>query len=129
MTLLWVTGFTAIDVSLSGTLCSQSVLTFAALDVVVVQMGVPILGRALLPNTAVVTGAGASTPLWVKSIGWARSPSSPASAGPAARNETARNAEATRASGPVRRRRDGDIRFLSRSDRRPICAGLRSIAI
>src|SRR3954453_9027559 len=100
MTLLWLTGLTAIDVSLCGTLRSQSVLTFAAVDVVVVQIGVPILAPGLLPKTAVVTGAGASTRLCGNPIAWRRSPSSRASAGPAARTETPGNAEATRASGP-----------------------------
>jgi hypothetical protein len=66
-------GFTAIDVSLCGTLCSQSVLTLAAVEVVVEQIGVPIFAPGLEPKTALVTGAGASMTLCVKSIGCALS--------------------------------------------------------
>src|SRR5829696_1733310 len=96
-------GFTAIDVSLCGTFRSQSVLTLAAAEVAVVQIAVPVLVcPAGLPYTPPVTGAGASTPLWVTSIGWMNSSSS-AEAGAARRNGTASTATAAVA-------RDRDIR-------------------
>src|SRR5689334_18794097 len=70
-------GLTAIDVSLCGTFRSQSVLTFAAVVVAVVQMAVPVfVWPGELPNTALVTGAGALTALWTKSTGWTFSPAS-----------------------------------------------------
>src|SRR2546423_7448726 len=74
MMLLVFVGLTAIDVSLCGVLCSQSVLTFAAVDVVVEQIGVPILVADPEPNTAPAIGAGASKALCVKSIGCGSSP-------------------------------------------------------
>src|SRR5215212_10107771 len=82
-------GFTAIDVSLCGTFRSQSVLTLAAAEVAVVQIAVPgLVCPAGLPYTPPVTGAGASTPLWVTSIGWMISSSS-AEAGADQMNGTA----------------------------------------
>src|SRR3954466_5042188 len=96
MMLLGFVGFTAMDVSLCGTLSSQDVLTFAALDVAVEQIGTPLrTAPGGVPKTAVVTGAGASTALWVKSIGWVRPPLSPAVAGPMARSDAATRAGAT----------------------------------
>src|SRR5919197_3067481 len=102
MMLLGLVGFTAIDVSLCGPSCSQSVLTFAAVDVVVWQIRVPIFAPGLVPKTAPETGAGASTTMCTKSIGWG-SPSS-AAAGKAARNEAASAADATTASDRTPRR-------------------------
>ena len=65
MMLFGSVGLTAIDVSLCGPtdFVSQSVLTFAAADVVVEQNGVPILTVGPEPQTAVAIGAGALTPL------------------------------------------------------------------
>src|SRR3954452_10451936 len=104
MMLLGFVGFTAMDVSLCGTLSSQDVLTFVALDVAVEQIGTPLrTAPGGLPKTAAVTGAGASTAEWLKSIGWVRSPS-PAAAGPMARNDAARRAEATMGRGRTPRR-------------------------
>src|SRR5262249_61117877 len=63
-------GLIAIEVSLCGPTDGsvQSVLTFDALDVAVVQMAVPVLTAGAVPKTAPVTGAGAFITL-VKSIG------------------------------------------------------------
>src|SRR5437899_9265808 len=105
MMLLWFVGLTAMDVSLCGVFSSQDVLTFAAFDVAVEHSGVPISASGLLPNAALVTGAGASTPLCVMSIGWVRSPPSPAPAAPVARNATASRADVAAASGMAHRRR------------------------
>src|SRR4051812_5493291 len=108
MMLSWLVGFTAIDVSLCGVFSSQEVLTLAAFDVAVVQIGTPLrTPPGGLPNPAVVTGAAATTPLCVKSIGCVRSSSSALAAG-AARNEATSRAEASTASGPPGRRRDED---------------------
>src|SRR4051794_15490263 len=105
MMLFRFVGFTAMDDSLCGTLSSQDVLTFAALDVAVEQIGTPLrTAPGGLPNTAVVTGAGASAALWVKSIGWVRPPLSPAVADPMARNDAARRADATMVRGLTPRR-------------------------
>src|SRR5215207_1396690 len=83
-------GFTAIDVSLCGTFRSQSVLTLLAVEVAVVQIAVPdLVCPAGLPYIPPVTGAGASTPLCVTSMGWMISPSSSAHAGATQRNGTA----------------------------------------
>src|SRR3954470_2873090 len=82
MMLLGFVGFTAMDVSLCGTLSSQDVLTFVALDVAVEQIGTPLrTPPGGLPKTAAVTGAAAPTALWLKSIGWVRSPSAAPAAG------------------------------------------------
>jgi len=71
MILLVSVGFTAIDVSLCGeTSPSQSVFTFAAFVVGVVQIAVPVLTAGAVPKTAFVTGAGAPVTLWAKPIGW-----------------------------------------------------------
>src|SRR4051794_4528975 len=68
-------GLTAIDVSLCGpTVGAQSVLTFAAPDVVVEQIAVPVLTAGPEPYTAPATGAGASNTLCVKSTGCGSSP-------------------------------------------------------
>src|SRR3954469_12879267 len=76
MMLLGFVGFTAMDVSLCGTLSSQDVLTFVALDVAVEQIGTPLrTPPGGLPKTAAVTGAAAPTALWLKSIGWGRAAS------------------------------------------------------
>src|SRR3954447_17024716 len=97
MMLFEFVGFTAMDVSLCGTLSSQDVLTFVALDVAVEQIGTPLCtAPGGLPKTAVVTGAAVSTALWVKSIGWVRPPPPPA-AGPTATNDAARRTDATMA--------------------------------
>ena len=40
-------------------------------------MAVPVFVGGAVPKTAPVTGAGASLTLWVNSIGWRPSPSSP----------------------------------------------------
>src|SRR5262245_19746011 len=103
MMLLGSVGFTAMDVSLCGPSCSQSVLTFAAVDVFVWQIGVPIFAPGLVPKTALVTGAGASTTLCTKSIGWG-APSSSAAAETAATNEAASAVDATTASDRTPRR-------------------------
>src|SRR5437879_272609 len=63
-------GLTAIDVSLCGpAVGAQSVLTFAALDVVVEQIAVPVLTAGPVPTTAPATGAGASKALCGRSTG------------------------------------------------------------
>src|SRR5262249_54042323 len=74
-------GLTAIDVSLCGpAVGEQSVLRSAAGEVVGVQIAVPGLVFGPVPNTALVTGAGASTTLWVKLTGCGSPPSSPIAA-------------------------------------------------
>src|SRR6266508_4494478 len=68
-------GLTAIDVSLCGfvipfdAVASQSVFTFGASCVGVVQIATPVLNAGPLPKTPPVTGASASKLLCVKSIG------------------------------------------------------------
>src|SRR5690242_3980180 len=123
MMLLWLVGLTAMDVSLCGRLCSQAVLTLAAIDVAVVQIGVPILAPGLEPKTALVTGAGASTPLWANSIGCGLSPSSSANAGVAFRNDAANTAAATTARAcRDLRRRVGDMRVVPPEGRTDRCS-------
>src|SRR5262245_64426648 len=119
MMLLGSVGFTAMDVSLCGPSCSQSVLTFAAVDVFVWQIGVPSFAPGLVPKTALVTGAGASTTLCTKSIGWG-APSS-AAAETAATNEAASAVDATTASDRTPRRMAKNIRspLALSQDRRP----------
>src|SRR5262245_31368906 len=79
MMLFGFVGLTAMDVSLCGpAVGAQSVLTFGATDGAVVQMAVPVFTGGELPNTALVTGAGASVTLCVKLIGCGSPPSSPA---------------------------------------------------
>src|SRR5690348_389649 len=73
--LLVSVGLTAIEVSLCGPIAcpalepSQSVLTFAAVDVAVVQIAVPVFTAGPVPNTAPATGAGASLTLWTNFTG------------------------------------------------------------
>jgi hypothetical protein len=77
---------------------SQSVFTFAAADVGVVQIATPgLVVPGGLPNTALETGAGASTTLCELSTGCRRSPLS-ADAALAPRNGTAATTAATTAS-------------------------------
>src|SRR5258708_33375597 len=79
-------GLTGMEVSLCGLLApSQSVLTFAPVCVGVVQIAVPVLTAGPVPNTAPVTGAGASLTLCVKLIGCGlSSPSAAATLAPSA---------------------------------------------
>src|SRR5262249_21686878 len=83
-------GLIAIEVSLCGPTDGsvQSVLTFDALDVAVVQMAVPVLTAGAVPKTAPVTGAGAFITL-VKSTGCGLSSAAAASGWPTANAETA----------------------------------------
>jgi hypothetical protein len=82
-------------------------LTLLAVEVAVVQIAVPgLVCPAGLPYTPPVTGAGASTPLWVTSIGWMISSSS-AEAGAAQANGSATTTAAAATS-------DRDIRYRMR---------------
>src|SRR2546430_2645944 len=62
-------GLTAIELSLCGPIpCpfapSQSVLTLAASDMVVVQIACPFLADGVVPETAFLTGAGVTDAPW-----------------------------------------------------------------
>src|SRR5215472_238233 len=83
-------GLTAIEVSLCGPTDGsvQSVLTFDALDVAVVQIAVPVLTAGAVPKTAPVTGAGAFI-TFVKSTGCGLSSAPAANGWPTANAETA----------------------------------------
>src|SRR5215470_14064776 len=83
-------GLTAIEVSLCGPTDGsvQSVLTFDALDVAVVQIAVPVLTAGAVPKTASVTGAGAFI-TFVKLTGCGLSSPATATGWPTAKAETA----------------------------------------
>src|SRR5262245_18795965 len=81
-------GLTAMDVSLCGPFSSQSVLTFAAAEVAVVQMAVPVFTFGPFDQTVPDTGAGASITLCVASIGSGLSSADATAAAPKANSAT-----------------------------------------